>query len=209
MDVAIVLYDGFDELDAIGPYEVFANAVAAAGEGSVALVTLGARETVTASHGLRVEPDGSLAAADPAPDLLVVPGGGWNDRAPESAWAEAERGDLPDAIAAHHDRGGALAAVCTGGMLLARAGVLDGRPAVTHRGAMDDLRATDAEVIDRRVVDDGDVVTAGGVTSGLDMAVHVVDREFGADVAEAVVREMAYEPSDDVYVSGASGAPGA
>jgi transcriptional regulator GlxA family with amidase domain len=84
-------------------------------------------------------------------------------------------------------------------MLLARAGLLDGRPAVTHAGATDDLRATAAEVVDARVVDDGDVLTAGGVTSGLDLAHYVVEREFGADVAAAVATEMEYERRGDVY----------
>jgi putative intracellular protease/amidase len=134
--IVIVLYDGFDELDAIAPYDVFSNAAARGCDLDVSLRTLDPADLITASHGLRVEPDGLLADADP--DVLVVPGGGWNDRAEASAWAEAQKGDLADAVADFHDRGATLAAVCTGGMLLAEAGVLDGRPAVTHAGAMDD-----------------------------------------------------------------------
>jgi transcriptional regulator GlxA family with amidase domain len=84
-------------------------------------------------------------------------------------------------------------------MVLARAGVLDGRPAVTHASALDELRATDARVVEARVVDDGDVVTAGGVTSGLDLAVHLVEREFGEAVADAVTTTMEYEPRGEVY----------
>lgn len=83
--------------------------------------------------------------------------------------------------------------------MLAEAGVLDGCPAVTHAGALDDLSATAANVVEARVVDDGDVVTAGGVTAGLDLAVHVVRREFGDDVAAVVCDEMEYEPSSDVF----------
>ena len=84
-------------------------------------------------------------------------------------------------------------------MLLARAGITDGRPAITHQGAVADLEATDAEVLDARVVDDGDLLTAGGVTSGLDLAFHVLRREFGADVADAVATEMEYEPRGSVH----------
>jgi len=84
-------------------------------------------------------------------------------------------------------------------MLLARAGVLDGRPAVTHQGALDDLRATDAEVVEARVVDAGRVVTAGGVTSGIDLALYLVERAFGTDVVDTVSGEMEYERVDDVY----------
>ncbi len=198
MDVSILLYDGFDELDAIGPYEVFDTAGTFGADLGVRLVTLDARSQVVASHGLRVEPDGVLPDPDDSdgPDLLVIPGGGWNDRAEAGAWSEAERGDVPAAVAAYHDAGAAVASVCTGGMLLARSGVLDGRPAVTHASAIDDLRTTDARVVDARVVDDGDVLTAGGVTSGLDLALHLVEREFGADLADRVATNMEYTRVD-------------
>jgi transcriptional regulator GlxA family with amidase domain len=197
MEIAIVVYVGFDELDAIGPYEVFQNAAEAGADCTISLRTIDAVGVVEASHGLRIEPDGRLADADP--DLLVVPGGGWNDRGAAGAWAEAERGAIPEAVAAAHDAGTMIAGVCTGGMLLARAGVTDGRPAVTHGGVLDDLRATPAEVVEARVVDDGDVLTAGGVTSGLDLAFHIVEREFGDDVAKQVRAEMEYEDHESVY----------
>jgi transcriptional regulator GlxA family with amidase domain len=197
-DVSILLYDGFDELDAVGPYEVFANAARAGADCDVRLATLDDREAVTASHGLRVGVDGTL---DPdgtdAPDLLVVPGGGWSDSSSPGAGMEAKRGDVPDAIATHYDAGATVAGVCTGGMLLARGGLLDGRPAVTHHTALDDLDAAGADVRDARVVDDGDVLTAGGVTSGLDLSLHVVERQFGADVADRVAREIEYERRRD------------
>jgi transcriptional regulator GlxA family with amidase domain len=78
-------------------------------------------------------------------------------------------------------------------MLLAEAGVTDGRRAVTHASALDELRASGAEVVDARVVDDGDLLTAGGVTSGLDLALYVVEREFGAAVADRVATVIEYE----------------
>ncbi|WP_435196027.1 DJ-1/PfpI family protein [Natronomonas sp. EA1] len=196
MNIEIALYDGFDELDAIAPYEVFANAVRFSEEGSVRLVTADAREEVTASHGLRVGVDGELGT----PDLLLVPGGGWNDRSRAGAWSEAESGVLPEEIGRLYEARTTLAGVCTGGMLLATAGVLDGVPAVTHASALDDLRETGADVRDARVVDTGRVLTAGGVTSGLDLAFHVVAREWGPEVAARVASEMEYTPSDDVLV---------
>lgn len=197
MEITILAYDGFDELDAVGPYEVFENAADAGADCSASLRTVDPAEAVTASHGLTIQPDGPLDAVDP--DLLLVPGGGWNDRSAAGAWSVAEEGRVPDRIRELHDSGVSLAGVCTGGMILARAGVLDGRPAVTHAGALDDLRETAAEVVDARVVDDGDVLTAGGVTSGLDLAVHLVDREFGSEVAAAVRTEMEYESRGEVY----------
>ena len=116
MRIAVVVFDGFDELDAIGPLEVLRNAATMGGvDLEVDLVALGGEAEVTGSHGLRIRPDGPL---DPQrTDLLVIPGGGWNDRAPQGARAEAERGELPAALAAAHRSGAVVATVCTGAML--------------------------------------------------------------------------------------------
>lgn len=200
-DIGILLYDGFDELDAVGPYEVFQTAAAFGADLSVRLVTLDERTQVTASHGLRVQPDGQVDPDADRPDLLVVPGGGWNTRSEAGAWAEAERGVVPDALATLHEAGVTVASVCTGGMLVARAGLTDGRPAVTHASAVDDLRESGADVVDARVVDDGDVLTAGGVTSGLDLALYLVERLADVAVAEQVATEIEYERRFDVYVA--------
>ncbi len=206
MNVDILLYDGFDELDGIGPYEVFDYALGYAGEdgdraGRVRYVTLDERETVTASHGTRVGIDGTLPApgdAD-APDLLVVPGGGWSARDEEaSAWAEAQKGDVPRALADYHAAGTRIASVCTGSMLLAEGGVTDGRRAVTHAAAIDELRASGANVVDARVVDNGDLLTAGGVTSGIDLALYIVGREFGEEIADRVATVIEYERQYEV-----------
>ena len=194
MDLEILLYDGFDELDAIGPYEVLRNGARAGADLSTRMVTLDSRDTVTASHGLRVGVDGTLGS----PDVLLVPGGGWGNRAETGAWGEYDRGDVPEAIASAYEAGATVATVCTGGMLAAGAGILDGRPATTHHGAHDDLREV-AEFVDARVVDDGDILTCGGVTSGLDLAFHFLAREFGEEVRDQVAAEMEYEPSGDVY----------
>ncbi|MFO7834141.1 MAG: DJ-1/PfpI family protein [Halohasta sp.] len=187
MQIAIIVFDGVDELDAIAPFEVFDNARQAGAGLDVRLCSLDSAE-ITASHGLRLGVDHRLADLDP--DLLVVPGGQWGARGETGAWAEAERGDLPEAIGRLHNEGVDLAAVCTGGMLLARAGVTDGRPATTHASAREELGESGAELVDGRVVDDGDLVTAGGVTAGLDLAVYLVAREFGDGVAERVARRM-------------------
>jgi len=199
MELAILLFDGVEELDFVGPFEVLATAADFEPDLSVSLRTLDDAERVTASHGLRVEPDGTLDEVDP--DLVVVPGGGWNDRAGAGAWAEAERGDVPDALARLHDGGTTVAGVCTGGMLISRAGLTEGRPAITHAGAIEDLRESGAEVIDARVVDDGDVVTAGGVTAGLDLALHLVEREFGEELADRIAGYIEYQRHGRVHVS--------
>jgi transcriptional regulator GlxA family with amidase domain len=200
-DIAILLYEGFDELDAIAPYEVFQTAGALGADITARLVTLDDADEVTASHGLRVGVDGTLDPETDRPDVFVVPGGGWNNRSDAGAWAEAERGVVPDAAATLHAAGVTVASVCTGGMLLARAGLTDGRTAVTHASAVDDLRESGANVVDARVVDDGDLLTAGGVTSGLDLALHLVERFGDAEIAERVATEIEYDRRFDVRVS--------
>jgi transcriptional regulator GlxA family with amidase domain len=198
MRVAVVVFEGFDELDAIGPLEVLRNAAAmGATDLSVELVALDGSAEVTGSHGLRVRTDGRL---DPeGTDLLVIPGGGWNDRGAHGAWAEAERGDLPAAIAAAARGGAVVATVCTGAMLAATAGLTRGRPAITHHDAVEDLRASGARVVEARVVDDGDLITAGGVTSGIDMALWLVERHFGSELAGAVAAEIEHPRHGEVW----------
>ena len=189
MRIEIVVFDGFDELDAIGPYEVLTNAAALGGHDlSVRLVTREPQATVRASHGLEILPQGVLGEG--YWDLVLVPGGGYNDRAPHGTWAEIQHGALPSELGRLHAGGATVAAVCTGGMLLSAAGLTRGRPATTHHAALAALAEQGAEVVERRVVDDGDLVTAGGVTSGLDLALWLVEREFGRELAERIAREM-------------------
>lgn len=189
-EIQIVLFDGFDELDAVGPYEVFDNAARRGAPLSVALVTLTETDAVTANHGLSVEPDGTLTE----PDVVVVPGGGWNDDR-GGAREQVARGELPEAVAELHVMGTTVASVCTGGMILAHAGVLDGRPATTHAGAIDELRESfeSVDVREKRVVDDGSVLTCGGVTSGLDLSLQLVERLADEATADRVATTIEYE----------------
>ncbi len=193
----IVLYDGFDELDAVAPYEVL---IAAGRRGVPFQVELahfdGARE-VKGSQGLAVRATAVLADRL---DLLVVPGGRWADRGSLiGARVEAERGALPRAIAGLHAAGATVASVCTGAMLLAAAGLTRGRPATTHHLARDELRASGAELIDARVVDDGELITAGGVTSGLDLGLWLVERHAGPALALELERHLEYERRGTVW----------
>ena len=188
MHTEILIYDGFDELDAIGPFEVLSPL-------APRLVTLEPAATVTASHGLEVTPHGTLSEA---PGLLVVPGGGWVARNEQAGtYAEYLRGAIPAAIADRHGRGTVVASVCTGALLLARAGILEGRPAVTHHAALDDLRDHGVDVRPgERWIDAGDVLTAGGVTSGLDLALHLLERFRDAEVAGAAARLLEHQRID-------------
>ena len=155
------------------------------------LVSLEGPRAHHGQYGLRFESEGPLAAD---PDVLIVPGGGWAARAAVGAWGERERGQLTAALAAAAPRARLLASVCTGAMLLAASGVIAGRRAATHAAAAAELAALGVEVVDERVVDDGDLVSCGGVTSGIDLALHVVAREFGGAAAGRIARSIEYPP---------------
>ncbi|HTR40395.1 MAG TPA: DJ-1/PfpI family protein [Pseudomonadales bacterium] len=198
MNFQILIFDGFDELDAIAPYEVLQNAAQMKLDAVVELVAVNAAKEITAAHGLRLRPSGQLDLPR-RPDIFIVPGGGWIDRSAKGARAEAERGIIPKMIKSLHESGTICASVCTGTMLLAEAGILNGRPATTNHGAIKDLADSGAKVINARVVDDGNVITAAGVTSGLDLGLWLVERFYGPKIAQQIEVQMEYERRGTVW----------
>jgi transcriptional regulator GlxA family with amidase domain len=182
MEIEILFYDGFDDLDVFGPFEVLAGAGL-----PVRLVTAEPRDEVVSAGGARIVPHGVLGD----PDLVLVPGGNWGSRAAEGAWAEAQRGVMGAALRARLEAGRDIGAVCTGAMILAHEGLLQGRRAITHHDALSDLEGYGADVQHgARFVDDGDIVTAAGVTSGIDLALWLVERELGPDAAAREAEEI-------------------
>ncbi len=177
MKIQAFIYDGFDELDVIGVYEPLRMAGF-----DVQLLTLRRQSVVVSAHGVRLVPDGILDIEN-KPDLLIVPGGGWVARASNGAWQEANDPDVLAMLASFHRGGVIMASVCTGAMLLAKAGLLNGRPATTNHSAVVELKEMGAKVLSNRVVDDGDIVTAGGVSSSLDLGLWLVERF--TDIAKA------------------------
>jgi transcriptional regulator GlxA family with amidase domain len=154
--------------------------------------------SIAAAHGLAVTvPGGDLEAA--RPDWVVVPGGGWADRAARGTWAEIRRGALPARLRDLHAGGASMASVCTGAMLLSAAGLTRGRPATTHHLARAALADEGAHVVDARVADDGDLVTAGGVTSGIDLALWLVERLASPALASQVARNLEHARTYDVH----------
>ena len=190
MKMQLLLYNGFDELDAIAPFEVLRMATRHTTDLHMEMVALNGATEITAQHGLRIQVHAKL---DNSADIVLVPGGGWAARAPQGAWAEAQRGTIPDALAHLYKEGKTLAAVCTGAMLLATAGLLHNRNATTHHNAIAELKEHGAHLQGARVVDDGDILTSGGVTSGIDLALWLVERYYGAHVAIAIERNLEYE----------------
>ncbi|MFI5913217.1 DJ-1/PfpI family protein [Dactylosporangium sp. NPDC051541] len=202
MLVQIVLFDGFDPLDVVAPFEVLAAGGDAAGGGlDVELVAAeGPREVVSGTRGLTLR---ATAALRPdRPGYVVVPGASGPIAGDPDDGVEtipvllarfAQSAAVPLLRAALEHPEVTVATVCGGSLALAMAGLLEGRPAVTHHVGLDVLEATGVDVVRARVVDDGDLISAGGVTSGLDLGLHIVEREFGPRVAHAVETLFEYE----------------
>ena len=190
--VGLLLYDGVDLIDAIGPYEVFhtASRLVARDGGTPAFTVVTVTPDggpVTAYGGLGLAPHASATAPAAADlDVVIVPGTVDVDAALGDA-------DLAAAVRALIAGTALTASVCTGAFLLAAAGVLDGRPWTTHWEDVDDLaRRLGDEGARRGVrwVDDGDVVTSAGLTSGIAMALHLVDRLCGRALAVRTARQL-------------------
>ncbi len=179
--VAVLVFEGVQDIDYAGPMEVF-------GQTGATLFTVGATtDAVHSTYGVQMQPDFDIDHA-PVADVLLVPGGnvGVVMRDPKVLeWLRQRNGDT-----------GTVLSVCTGAFILGQAGLLDGLSASTIAGASDQLAKMfpKAKVVtDRRYVDNGRIVTTGGLSAGLDGALHVVERELGRLRAEDVARGIEYE----------------
>ncbi|ADB31116.1 ThiJ/PfpI domain protein [Kribbella flavida DSM 17836] len=196
MRIEIVVFDGVDEMDVMGPFEVWGNA-ARMGRLELTLVGLDGPVEVTGMNGLQFRATDGLGKTHP--DAVCVPGGGWGSRAEKGAWAEVQRGVLPARLAELAPDLSWIGSVCTGSMLLAAAGLTKDRAATTHHTAWADLQETGANLKAHRVVDDGDLITAGGITSGIDLAFWIIERELGADLSTEIAEFMEYHPDRDIW----------
>jgi transcriptional regulator GlxA family with amidase domain len=192
--IGVALFDGAEELDWAGPWEVLAAWSQQWPGDGVRVFTL-AREDgpVTCAKGLRVLPDETWESAPPL-DVLVYPGG----RGTRTELADEAVLDWIRGIA---DRGALVTSVCTGSLVLAAAGLLDGKPATTHWGSLEVLPTLGKEIEvrpDDRFVDTGDVITAAGVSAGIDMALHLVARLHSPERAREVRRYIQYDPEPPV-----------
>jgi transcriptional regulator GlxA family with amidase domain len=196
VQIAIGLYPGFTALDAIGPYAVFTNVP------GVDVVVCADRAGPLADESDLLHFDLAHTFDEvPAPDVLLVPGGLVTRR------IAAEGGPIVDWIRAAHETTTYTTSVCTGALLLGAAGVLDGLPATTHWVAYDHLRSYGAQPTEQRVVIEGKVATAAGVSAGIDLALTLVDRLHGAEVAQAVQLGIEYDPQPPHDTGAPSKAP--
>lgn len=191
--VGILIFDDVEVLDFCGPFEVFSTARPTGNHDDdlklFNVVTIAEKnEIVTCRGGLLVQPHHTIEK-HPSLDILVIPGGPGTRR-------ERHNQALLNWIAKKDQRTELTTSVCTGAFLLAERGLLDHRRATTHWDSIERLRANypAIEVVnDKRVVDEGHVITSAGVSAGIDMALHVVARLYGDDVARWTARRMEYD----------------
>jgi putative intracellular protease/amidase len=182
MKIAIPLYDGFTALDAVGPYEVLQSL-----PGARVTWLAAAPGPVGADTGqLHLHADAAFEDL-PDPDILIVPGGLGTD-------AVLDDHRLVGWIRRAHETSRWTASVCTGSLLLGAAGVLEGLEATTHWPVLDMLSRFGARPTNRRVVEQGKVITAAGVSSGIDMALLLAARLAGDEVAQAIQLAIEYDP---------------
>jgi len=188
MKIAILLFEKLAAQDAVGPYEVFRCVPG----WEVQFVGLRAGE-VRSEGGLGLIVDRALAQATEA-DLVLVPGGRGSDALREDEAVLSWLREI-DAVTKW------TTSVCTGALILGAAGLLDGKRATSNWLALDDLAEYGADPVGGRWVEDGKTITAAGVTAGIDMALHLVGREAGPEVAQAVQLGIEYDP-DPPFDSG-------
>ncbi len=190
MRIAIGVFDGAEELDFVGPWEVLAMWRDVYSDDEVEVMLVGeTTEVVTCAKGMRVLPDASWDEVGDV-DVLIYPGG---------RGTRAQLGDetIRARMRALKRRGTLLASVCTGSLVYADAGLLDGLPATTYWSAFDTLLSLGRDIEpqpDSRFVDTGEIITAAGVSAGIDMALHLVGRLGTPDKAREVRRAIQYDP---------------
>ena len=191
-DVGILVFDEVEVLDFAGPFEVFAVTNSLNQDAVFSTYTLAeSPAAIRARNGLEILPTRTLESAAPA--ILVVPGG-FGTR------PLLRRPALLDWIRRTAGAAELVVSVCTGSLVLGAAGLLDGLTATTHFAALDELRAIAprAEVVgDRRFIDHGKIVTAAGISAGIDVSLHVVGRLLGPEVARRTADYMEYHWRDD------------
>ena len=183
MKIAILIFDKLTALDAIGPYEVLSRLP----EADLRFVAKETGMKRTDTGALGVSADAALADfADP--DIVLVPGGEGNRPLLEDE-------EVLDWLRAAHETTKWTTSVCTGSLVLAAAGILDGKRATSHWAYREELRRGGAEPVAERVVVDGKIVTAAGVSAGIDMALHLTALEYGEDLAKGIQLGIEYDPA--------------
>ncbi len=195
--VAILLFNEIEVLDFAGPFEVFGVAGLRSGSRPFQVITVAERGPVYARNGLSINPM-YLLNDHPEPDILIVPGGGGfkADGTPFGSRREMENPAVLNWVRRHTATAELVLSVCTGSLILGKAGLLENRAATTHFMALDAMRQTNPTttvVANERWVDAGSIITSAGISAGIDMSLYVVGRLLGQEAANETARYMQYD----------------
>jgi transcriptional regulator GlxA family with amidase domain len=189
LKLQIVIFDGFEVTDALAPFDALSISSHLGAQLETTLVTVNGATEVVALDGVSVKPTSHF---NPSADLLLIPG------CPRWQTDYHPHG-VAEKLQHWHGAGKTITSVCTGAVFVAQAGLLKGRNATTHYTAFDALQKAGAHTITARVVDDGDIITSAGVTSGLDLALSLIERYFDPQIALATGQVLEYERRSVVW----------
>ena len=184
LTIGILIFPQVEELDFVGPFEVLSYINKVRPDSTKVMLVAETLEPVAAFNGLKIIPDMSLETCPPL-DIIVAPGG-------KGRMAAMKNPAILAFIRRQRQNARYVASVCTGAFLLAEAGLLAGKKATTYHTAFAELAGYDIQVVAEKVVRDGDIVTAGGVSSGLELGFFLLRDLFGADLAQEVADKIEY-----------------
>ena len=183
--VGVLLFPRVEELDFVGPFEVLNYINKIRPESTKVVLIAESAEPVEAYNGMRVIPDVTMENC-PQLDILVVPGG-------KGRYAAMKNSTIQKFIQQQAQKAKYITSVCTGAFLLAEAGLLKGKKATTYHTAFAELAAYSVEVLPQKVVRENNIITAAGVSSGIELGLYILKEEFGAAVAQEAADNIEYK----------------
>ena len=192
MNFGFLIFNGLEELDLIGPWEMITMWGKYANGPAKCIMIAETVKSVSCAKGMSINPHVTFESCPPL-DYILVPGG-------EGTRKEVDNSSLIKFVSDKGKQCKAVISVCTGAFILHRAGLLKGHRATTHWGSLNRLRALDdVEVVEERVVQDGNVWTAAGVSAGIDLALMFIEKTAGSEAAATTQIAAEYFPSDQFY----------
>ena len=184
LTIGILLFPQVEELDFVGPFEVLSYINKIKPASAKVLLIAEAAEPVEAYNGMKVIPDVAMENC-PQLDILVVPGG-------KGRYAAMKNTAIQKFIQQQSQKAQYITSVCTGAFLLAEAGLLENKKATTYHTAFTELASYSVEVLPQKVVREDNIITAAGVSSGIELGLYILKEEFGAAVAQEVADKIEY-----------------
>jgi cyclohexyl-isocyanide hydratase len=185
LTIGILIFHQVEELDFVGPFEVLSYVNKIQPDSTKVLLVAETIDPIRAFNGMRILPDVTLATC-PSLDIIIIPGG-------KGRMAAMKNSAIKEFIQKQLKTAKYAASVCTGAFILAEAGLLAGKKATTYHTAFDELASYSVQVISAKVVQDGNIITAGGVSSGLELGFYLLKNLFGSNIAQEAADKIEYQ----------------